>query len=689
MPTSRILPGVYSSINDVSALPEGGSGLLTGIVLQANKGTIGEAVPVSSISDLLTQYTFLGTVAPNADKSFFTATEILKQTTLYVSRAANNALFGGVIVKKEDNLGVINSIVTPNKIVVAGNIVSNVAVGETIRVNGTPALDGKFVVSAVSFDSINGVTDITVNTVFATSFTYSTGVQPTIFLSRQPVPFNLQLLSALQSIDIAENEFVFEGNVQAFFPIGDKVELRGSTSADGIYTIASNSYDDINLVTNVVVNEIIPTTAQTVFGNVFRNSIAVPENYEFQPEDLFIVVGVDQGAYNGLMSIALSSTVDTKLPEAGTAVLTVFNAETNAQLGSYTFARDMAALATDGTNIYVEDAVAGSAYVQIINNIAVDSSILPCSTISNVNTSGGYDGDTLQDADLIAALDIFSDKIIPISILANGSIESAEYQQEMINIAETRQDIFAFINSRLVDEKAATPSMRAANVVDYKINTLSSTSFYAAMYTPHVTIADIYNNRNVIVGADAKVVPQWLSVIAGQGYPFAAAGPRYGTVQGVQPTWKIGTQSGEASALNNASINYIGFDPVQGSYLLPTQNTLQIADSAMRDIGVVLNVLDIKQTLSNLLAQFLNLPITTNLRNQILFTGTNYMQNVQSSGRVNNFAFQDVSSSLDISNDTLRYVLTISPTTYAQKIYLVINIVNNTFDFSILQNPGQ
>ena len=40
----------------------------------------------------------------------------------------------------------------------------------------------------------------------------------------------------------------------------------------------------------------------------------------------------------------------------------------------------------------------------------------------------------------------------------------------------------------------------------------------------------------------------------------------------------------------------------------------------------------------------------------------------------------------DISNNELHFMLTLAPAYYAQKIYLVVNVVNAAFDFQILQS---
>ena len=54
--------------------------------------------------------------------------------------------------------------------------------------------------------------------------------------------------------------------------------------------------------------------------------------------------------------------------------------------------------------------------------------------------------------------------------------------------------------------------------------------------------------------------------------------------------------------------------------------------------------------------------------------------------RFTNYTFQDMSRDVDIADNTLRYLLTIAPTPYAQKIYLMMNIVNATYDFAIAQS---
>ena len=115
------------------------------------------------------------------------------------------------------------------------------------------------------------------------------------------------------------------------------------------------------------------------------------------------------------------------------------------------------------------------------------------------------------------------------------------------------------------------------------------------------------------------------------------------------------------------------------------QNTLQIANSSLRNLGSVFNVLDIKETFATYFKEYLQRPITTQLREEILNAGRAQMELMLSQNRVTGYAFKDMTTDFDLSNDTLRFVLALSLTPYARQIYLTMNIVNQMFDFSIMQ----
>ena len=128
------------------------------------------------------------------------------------------------------------------------------------------------------------------------------------------------------------------------------------------------------------------------------------------------------------------------------------------------------------------------------------------------------------------------------------------------------------------------------------------------------------------------------------------------------------------------------YEARQKYYYFNTQNTLQLANSAFRNIGAVLNVLNIKETLARQLKDYIQLPISDDLQEAVTRTICDYMDGCKSSNRVSDYALNNETTKVDISNNELHFMLTLAPAYYAQKIYLVVNVVNAAFDFQILQS---
>ena len=697
---TRLLPGVYGSLNDLSQVPEGATSLNVGYVVKADRGPLNEWGLVTSPTDFLTKYTFSGKIKQTDDPTMHSILKVLAQTnTMYVVRAANNPLYGGAIIKEAKEYGAVTKVDKEEEtITIEGEELPEI--GELVMLTGSNIVDGYFIVKAIEGNVITVTGDITQN------YVSETGEAK---LVRCPIaPLSTQKIGDISGVDLEENAFILDNNVFAKFTKGDIVTVKGSTetgyvSNDGNYRVVSAEYDMEANKTKVVVEEELTAGND---GVMYFNSLVNPEGFEnfFTDEDLMLITGIDQGEYNGKLAFTIVSALDNpdelvyykgargifdKPCTFNTMQLGVINTETNETVETFLFSRDPEAKAIDGSLLYVDDIINGSsAYIKVVNNPATTE--VSSSTLSGtpIQASGGSNGDKVTPADLVKALTVFEDKTIPLSILGNGCSPEAEsvlFQQALVELAVTRKDMFIFLNSRKSDEKATLPSTRAQNIVDYKKGTLANTSFYGCMYAPHVKTPDIFNSREVEIGTDGVAIAGWLNVINNLNYPYAYAGPRNGLVSGVTTNWKIGDMSGEAEILNDASINYVAYDGRVGRYYMQCQNTLQVANSAMRNIGVVLNILDIKETIMTDLKEYINLPITDDLRRDILDTINDYL-NPMVGVRFYNYAFQDITTNIDIANDTLRYLLTISPTRYSRLIYLSINVVATTFDFSILQS---
>ena len=605
---TRVLPNAYVSLNDLSFFPEGDTSLTVGYVLKANKGAVNEAVLCTNPTDFLTKYTFTGAPSIKDDPTFWSILKVLARTNqVYVVRAANNPLYGGVTIRTSKELGTLLEVSEGLFYIEAEEAPAE---GTVFCVKGTGKIDGNYTVQTATARSGE------------------------------------------------ENQFVIVTK--------EAVEENYTPTAE------------MELMTSAIVP--------------LAESIADPESYVFEDDELMLITGADQGAYNGELAFDIISSTDNaaQLVYPNTIQLTVRVAATNEILETYTFSRNPEAKAVDGTSLFVDNVVAGSAYIKIFNNEKVDANLLPASTLAGypVQAGAGSDGDEVNEFTMVGALEVFSDKTIPVSIIGNGCSAEAEtemFQTSMLELADTRKDLMVFLNSRATDEVASLNSTKAAQVVDYKKNKLASTSFYGCMYAPHVNTADSFNSRQVKIGCDGVAIAGWLNVINNLNYPYAYAGPQNGLVNGVTCDWKIGDESGEAATLNDASINYVAFDGKVGRYYMQCQNTLQVANSSMRNIGCVLNVLDLKEHIATSLKEYCNLPITNVLRRDIMNAMNSYLAPMVGT-RFYNYAFQDVTTDADIAQDTLRYLFTVSLTRYAQKIYCMINVVNSTFDFSILQS---
>ena len=632
---TRVLPGAYVTLNDLSQFPEGATSLTVGYVLKCNRGDMDKPFLVTSPSDFLAKTTLTGVPSISDDPTYWSILKVLAQTNqVYIARAANNPLYGGAVLKKK---------------VEVGTLTSAVANTDTLTITGTtsPAVDSKIIIKGTVIN--NSGVKVTIDGLYTVKTVSSSSSTITI-VTDEDIEYDFTAASG--------------DNVKVY--VAPVVPLSTSYATPALAKAALTANDSMM---------IIGKNAGAYNGELEFDIVSATDN----TSDLVYYIGANVGA--------TPCTFDTMQ-------LTVRVAATKEVLETFLFSLDPAAKTIDGISLFVDNVVEGSSYIQVLYTETAEGSHIPASFDLPVSTApnapmpsgAGSNGGTVEAENLVAALDLFRDKTIPVSILGNGcsaQAEDSKFQTELIRLAEDRKDLMVFLNSRKVDENYTINVDKAQHIVDYKKGTLASTSFYGCMYAPHVNASDTFNTRQVKIGTDGVAIAGWLNVINNLNYPYAYAGPQNGLVSGVTCDWKIGDESGEAQLLNDASINYVAFDGKVGRYYMQCQNTLQIANSSLRNIGCVLNVLDIKEHLGTSLKEYGQLPITNVLRRDILNAINDYLAPMTGT-RFYNYSFQDVTTDADIAQDTLRYLLTISLTRYASKIYCAINVVNSTFDFSLL-----
>ena len=159
---TRVLPGAYVTLNDLSQFPEGQTSLVVGYVLKCNRGKVGEPFLVTSPTDFLAKTTLTGQPAINDDPTFWSILKVLARTNqVYIARAANNPLYGGAIIKKSVEVGTLTAVVKSTKtFTITGTTAP--AAHTKILVKGTGIIDGTYTVATASVAS--GTITLTNNT---------------------------------------------------------------------------------------------------------------------------------------------------------------------------------------------------------------------------------------------------------------------------------------------------------------------------------------------------------------------------------------------------------------------------------------------------------------------------------------------------------------------------------------------
>ena len=619
---TRVLPGVYVEFHDYSMLPEGETNLAVGYVLASPRGPVGKAELVTSPADFLSKFTLTGSPTIKDDKTFWSILQVLKYTNeVYVSRAARDVKFGGVQVKA----------------------------------NATEAFT----------QGVENVTDWAIDETYPDALFVLTGIDG----GKYNNDIGIEIVSYKDQPYTIKDQFESEKAMNEAQPFIIRVYDCTNPSEPALLEEFM-----VSLLDNAKSFDGSPLYIETVLAG-----------------SAYIRVTMPQSRKNN----APASTVKATLTSTASAQIVLGNIGSDPIPMKWTF---------NGTK-WESDEATPKQYTEddfkehVVNYTGTaNKGDVVRTAFDHVQMAGGDNADfnNLTQFDAIKALEVFEDKTVPISLFGNGTgliYENTDYQQAVVELSRNRQDFLAFLNSREKDEKATYNSVKASNIIKYKKgandaaeDNLGSTYWGACMYAPHVNYSDVFNSRKIKLGVDSTAISGWLGVLLNQGYPYAYAGPQDGLVSGVTCDWKIGDLSGEATQLNDASINYVAYDAKVGRYYMQCQNTLQIANSSLRNIGAVLNILDIKKTFITYFKEYLQKPITPRLREELWNKGNDYLKDrILGMNRCVNYSFVDATTDLDLADNTLKFILTIALTPYAQKIYLYMNIVNANYDFSIVQ----
>jgi len=380
-------------------------------------------------------------------------------------------------------------------------------------------------------------------------------------------------------------------------------------------------------------------------------------------DELFLIYAANEGAWGNDISIKIINFADDPelVLDNESFVIQVFKGtNVTTPVEEWTVSRIEGKLDGFNRNLYIEEVLLGSSFIRAIDNSAVASNIVPLSQSVALAMGGGDDGQAVTDAEMQLAADAFAnpDDIL-VTVLMDGGRTSVPYQLYLDTIAQSRNDCVAVLSTPFTAE---ANSDYLNEIIDYRRNQLNLNSSFSALYTPHLSIFDKFNSRNIFVSPDGYAA----GAISETAANFEIWFPPAGLKRGLLPVLDVRRRftKGERDALYNAGINPIKFSPGQGIAIWG-QKTLSSRPSALDRLNVRLLLISIQPSIAAALEDFLFDLNDVATRSIIQSRVEAFMDNIQGRRGVTDFKVvcdSSNNSSVDIDNNRLNVDLFIKPT---------------------------
>jgi uncharacterized protein len=312
-----------------------------------------------------------------------------------------------------------------------------------------------------------------------------------------------------------------------------------------------------------------------------------------------------------------------------------------------------------GQSIYLEDVLVASEYIGAVDNVALSDLAIPREATSIVTFGAGTDGGTVTDTEMGIAADMLANKTAyPLLVFMDGAWATATYHVKLQTIAEARQDCVAICSIPYADENN---SAYISAITTYRNTTLNMNSSYATLNTPHVQIADDYNNRKLYIGPDGFIAGAISETGANFELWYPAAGPRRGKV--VALDLKRRYSEGELDSLADLGVNPIRWKAGRGMHIW-AHKTQSTRPTALDRLNVRLLLIYIEPPIMEFLEDFL-FELNDDATRSLVKAGIDeYMLDIQSRRGVYDFrtVCDDTNnSSVDIDNYKMNVWLFVKP----------------------------
>jgi phage tail sheath protein FI len=316
----------------------------------------------------------------------------------------------------------------------------------------------------------------------------------------------------------------------------------------------------------------------------------------------------------------------------------------------------------------------------------VDDSLILQDQAIDLTFTGGDDGGTVVDAQMITALQALAnpqDKMV--TVLMDGAWTTVAYHAELLAVAEARKDCVAILSSRYEDD---SNSDYLNAIIDYRKIVLNANSSYGAIFTPSPKIYDRYNDRYVYVGADGYAAAAISETAANYEMWYPPAGPRRGKINvlDLRRRFTGGVDGGgEIGALYDNGINPLLFTPGKGIRIWG-QKTLLGRPSALDRLNVRLLLIVIEPAIKEALEDYLFELNDVATRAMVVSMINSYMDNIKARhGVIDYNVVCDASnnSDNDIDNHILNVWLFVKPATSVEYIPFTVVITRSGMSFNL------
>lgn len=642
---------VIESIVDLSGRVGTSPGIYSYIALpNAPKGPLGKPLFITEVDELLKYFTTEGTIKPSYNLAFFeAATYLARANKLYCVRPDNGAAFGGLSIPKE-----APAVAWKAQTVVAADTQVKPTDLPALRLDGTYYAAGDFMRPSVNskfkFECTTAGTTSSTGTDFSgiTAAGQTVDDGSAVWVSRDmnhPLGFVYKCTTAGTT-----------GSTEPAWPT-----TEGQTVDDGTAVFTAVAIDTAEAATE---------------------SERDPEvDHVFAENEVMFIYGKYPGKDNDNIGVKIYTYQNYPdiVREEDAFIIEVYYRGTGTAIETFTCSRNITKKDGYGQNIYVENAVASSNYINVIDNPSIDYHVDPIDILDVTYMGGGYDGQELvTDGMMMAAADLINNRTtFPIKLLMDGGFTTPNYQRKLNAIAASRKDCLAVLSTPYSAENSAS---YIQDIVGYRKETLNLNSYWSTMYTPHIQIYDQYNDRNLWIGA-ASSAAATISEIATSFAPwYPPAGLNRGVLATVSDV-KHRFNEPQMDLLCQNQINPVAFFAGEGIVLWGNQ-TLYSRPSALQSLNVMLLIITVMPEIAKALKWYLFEFNDSDTRGLIKTMVDDYMNTVKTNKGVYDFQTSVHASDDDIDNGRLYVDLIIKPTLAINEIHFRMVPIKTGASFS-------